>query len=66
MQWKTYGFLGFCFLMNSDVLVFNRVFRFIPGIRALTRIAIKFDDWTVRMPALRHAGLQVVGWAHRA
>jgi hypothetical protein len=36
-SWKTYGFLGFCLLMNSDVLIFNRLFRFIPGIRAITR-----------------------------
>ena len=52
--------------MNSDVLVFNRLFRFIPGIRALTRLAAKFDDWTVRMPGLRRAGLQVVGVAEKS
>src|SRR5262249_53998825 len=33
--WRTCGFLGFCLLMNSDVLVVNRVFRFVPGIRGL-------------------------------
>ena len=27
-HWSTHGFLGFCLLMNSDVLVFNRLFRF--------------------------------------
>lgn len=63
--WKTYGFLGFCLFMNSDVLVFNRLFRFIPGIRALTRMAIFLDDITVRLPGLRHAGLQVVGVAEK-
>ncbi|MFN8371322.1 MAG: class I SAM-dependent methyltransferase [Anaerolineae bacterium] len=36
--WQTYGFLGFCFFMNSDVLVFNRLFRYIRHyIRAITR-----------------------------
>src|SRR5204863_10060086 len=30
--WRTRGFIGFCLFMNSDVLVFNRLFRFIPGI----------------------------------
>lgn len=63
--WKTYGFLGFCFFMNSDVLVFNRLFRFIPGIRAITRMAIRIDDLMVKLPGLRHAGLQVVGVAEK-
>jgi len=63
--WKTYGFLGFCFFMNSDVLIFNRLFRFIPGIRAITRMAIRFDDLTVKLPGLSHAGLQVVGVAEK-
>jgi len=65
VSWKTYGFLGFCFFMNSDVLVFNRFFRFIPGIRVLTRFAAWIDDWTTRMPGLGRAGLQVVGVARK-
>ncbi|MBC8422519.1 methyltransferase domain-containing protein, partial [bacterium] len=32
-SWQTYGFLGYCLLMNSDVLVFNRALRFVPGIK---------------------------------
>jgi SAM-dependent methyltransferase len=64
-EWRTRGFLGFCVLMNSDVLVFNRLFRFVPGIRALTRAACRFDQWTTSLPALRHAGLQVIGVARR-
>lgn len=63
--WKTYGFLGFCFFMNSDVLVFNRLFRFIPGIRRLTRIAARIDDLTTRLPGMRRAGLQVIGMAQK-
>lgn len=61
--WKTSGFLGFCLFMNSDVLVFNRLFRFIPGIRAITRMAVLIDKWSVRLPCLKRAGLQVVGVA---
>lgn len=64
-SWKTYGFLGFCFLMNSDVLVFNRLFRFIPGIRIITRLAASFDDLVVKLPGLSRAGLQVVGAAQK-
>lgn len=64
-SWKTYGFFGFCLFMNSDVLVFNRLFRFIPGIRFVTRLAVKFDDLIVRVPWLRRAGLQVIGVAEK-
>ena len=62
-QWRTCGFLGFCIFMNSDVLFFNRLFRFIPGIRRITRIAARFDDWCTNLPGLRRSGLQVVGKA---
>ncbi len=63
--WRTHGFLGFCLFMNSDVLVFNRLFRFVPGIRGLTRLAARLDDWTLRLPGLAGAGLQVVGDAEK-
>jgi len=63
--WRTFGFIGFCLFMNSDVLVFNRLFRFVPGIRALTRMACRIDHWTTSLPGLRDAGLQVIGMARR-
>ena len=62
-HWSSHGFLGFCFFMNSDVLFFNRLFRFIPGIRAITRASIGLDRWMLRLPGLTGAGLQVVGVA---
>jgi ubiquinone/menaquinone biosynthesis C-methylase UbiE len=61
LHWQTHGFLGFCLFMNADVLVFNRVFRFVPGIRAITRAAARLDEWTVAVPGLTRAGLQVIG-----
>ena len=64
-SWKTYGFLGFCLFMNSDVLVFNRLFRFIPGIRTITRWAAIFDDLVVKIPGFSRAGLQVIGVAKK-
>ncbi len=64
-SWRTAGFLGFCFFMNSDVLVFNRLLRFIPGIKMLTALAVKLDDWTVRLPMFNRAGLQVIGVAQK-
>lgn len=63
--WKTYGFFGFCFFMNSDILIFNRLFRFIPGIRTMTRLATNIDDLTLKIPGLGRAGLQVVGVAEK-
>lgn len=62
-HWSTHGFLGFCLFMNSDVLIFNRLFRFIPGIAAVTRAAAQLDAWTLRLPGLSRAGLQVIGVA---
>ena len=64
-QWKTFGFFAYCLFMNSDVLVFNRLFRFLPGIRALTRMAVAIDDWTLRLPGMGHAGLIVIGKARK-
>jgi SAM-dependent methyltransferase len=65
LSWRTYGFLGFCVLMNSDVLVFNRLFRFIPGIRSVVRGFTKLDDWVTSRRGWTGAGLQVVGVAEK-
>ncbi|OQW92018.1 MAG: methyltransferase type 11 [Thiotrichaceae bacterium IS1] len=65
LEWRTYGFLGYCFFMNSDVLVFNRFFRHLPGIRLLTRGMVKLDDWTVKIPGLTRSGLVVIGTAEK-
>ena len=61
--YSTHGFLGFCLFMNSDVLFFNRLFRFLPGIRAITRASARLDRLLLSLPALRRWGLQVVGVA---
>ncbi|MGB0496690.1 MAG: class I SAM-dependent methyltransferase, partial [Kangiellaceae bacterium] len=62
-NWNTCGFLGFCIFMNSDVLFFNRLFRFIPGIKIITRWFSQFDAWCLKFKALNNSGLQVVGSA---
>jgi hypothetical protein len=41
----------------------NRLLRLLPGIRGLTRLAARLDEWLLRLPGLRRAGLQVVGKA---
>jgi ubiquinone/menaquinone biosynthesis C-methylase UbiE len=63
--WRTIGFLGYCFLMNSDVLAINRVWQFVPGVTKLTRAATTLDEWTLKLPGLSGAGLAVVGRARR-
>jgi SAM-dependent methyltransferase len=65
VYYRRHGFVGFCLFMNSDVLFFNRLFRFVPGIRTITRAAAQIDTVLLRLPALRRAGLQVIGIAHK-
>lgn len=64
-QWKTYGFIGFCLFMNSDVLFFNRIFRYIPGIRSVTQLAARMDHAITSLPMMQGAGLQVIGIAQK-
>ena len=64
-HWTTHGFFGFCLFMNSDVLVVNRLLRFVPGIRCIARLATRVDAACLSLPFLRHAGLQVVGAARK-
>jgi len=63
--WETFGFLGYCILMNSDVLVFNRLFRYLPGVRGLTRFAARADHWITTRRPLARSGLIVVGVAEK-
>lgn len=64
-RWRTIGFLGFCLLMNSDVLFFNRLFRFIPGIRSITRLFTRIDEFTINFPGMGRNGLIVIGVAQK-
>lgn len=64
-SWTTHGFLGFCVFMNSDVLVVNRVLRFVPCIMPITKAAARFDAWCLSLPWLSHAGTQVILHATR-
>ena len=65
LRYQTHGFFGFCLFMNSDVLFVNRLFRFVPGIRAITRASARADEAILALPGLRRAGLQVVGIAQK-
>lgn len=63
--WRSCGFIGFCFLMNSDVLFVNRLFRFIPGIRCFTKVWTWIDECCLKIPGLGGAGTQVIGIAKK-
>ncbi|HEV2548989.1 MAG TPA: class I SAM-dependent methyltransferase [Stellaceae bacterium] len=65
VQYRQHGLLGFCLFMNSDVLVVNRLFRFIPGIRGIVRLSTALDEALLHIPGLRRAGLQVIGIARK-
>jgi ubiquinone/menaquinone biosynthesis C-methylase UbiE len=65
LEYRTHGLLGFCLFMNSDVLLFNRLFRFVPGIGPITRASARLDEAILRLPGLGRAGLQVVGIAEK-
>lgn len=66
VTWKPMGFAGFCLFMNSDVLVVNRLFRFLPGIRTLVRASTKFDRFITSKRMFRNVGLQVVCLARKS
>lgn len=61
--WRPAGLFGFCIFMNSDILVFNRLFQYIPKIKAIVRASAFLDDLLLRIPLLKNSGLQVVGSA---
>jgi len=65
LEYRTHGLFGFCLFMNSDVLFFNRFFRFVPGIRGITRASARLDEMLLALPGLDRAGLQVVGLAQK-
>jgi ubiquinone/menaquinone biosynthesis C-methylase UbiE len=64
-SWRTYGAAGFCLFMNSDVLVFNRLFRLLPGIRMITRLFAGLDHLITSTWPFRRLGLQVIGVARK-
>jgi SAM-dependent methyltransferase len=61
--WRPCALLGFCLFMNSDVMVWNRAFRLLPGIRSLVRASARLDAWLLRFPLLTSTGLQVIARA---
>lgn len=64
-SWRSCGFVGSCIVMNSDVLVINRLLRFVPGIRRATEWMARLDDAALSMPGFAEAGVAVVGRATR-
>lgn len=65
LHYQTHGLIGFCLFMNSDVLFINRLFRFVPGIRWITRLSARVDRAILALPRIGRAGLLVVGIAQK-
>jgi SAM-dependent methyltransferase len=64
--WRSSGFVAWCLLMNSDVLRFNRAAKFLPGVRALTRLGARLDEGALALPGCSGCGAQVIGQAVKA
>ncbi len=64
-KWNTVGFFGFCLFMNSDVLLFNKVFRKIPKIRSIVKGFTKVDEFITNLSFMKNRGLIVIGMAKK-
>ena len=64
-SWKTKGFMGCALFMNSDVLVFNRILRFMPGIRGFVRRFAAWDETISRHKLFAERGIQALGVARK-
>ena len=64
-KWNTIGFFGFCLFMNSDVLLFNKVFRKIPKIRSIVKGFTKVDEFITNLSFMKNKGLIVIGMAKK-
>ena len=64
-SWQTKGFMGCALFMNSDVLVINRILRFLPGIRGLVRKFAAWDEALSRHRMLAEKGIQALGVARK-
>ena len=60
-QWRGCGLFGFCLFMNSDVLVFNRGLRYVPGIRGIVSASEWLYDALLGIPGL--GALRCRSWA---
>ena len=61
ISWQPAGFFGFCLFMNSDILIFNRVFQYIPCISAFVKKVALLDRVLLKFHLVRNAGLQIIG-----
>lgn len=63
--WKTCGFLAFALFMNSDVLIITRLFKFLPGVEILVKLAAKLDEFILDNRFFKSMGFLVVGMAEK-
>ena len=51
--------------MNSDVLLFNKIFRKIPKIRSIVKGFTKIDEFITNLSFMKNRGLIVIGMAKK-
>lgn len=64
-KWETKGFFGCALVMNSDILIFNRFLRFVPGIKLVVGKLVQFDEKLSKTRLFRGKGIQVLGLAKK-
>ena len=64
-NWETKGFIGCALVMNSDILIFNRFLRFVPGIKVVVNKLVHFDEKLSKTKLLKGKGIQVLGLAKK-
>jgi ubiquinone/menaquinone biosynthesis C-methylase UbiE len=64
-KYINYTFIGFCIFMNSDILKFNKIFKFFPFIKPIVRLFSNFDDYITSRNCFNRIGLQVMGAAQK-
>ena len=64
-KWETKGFFGCALVMNSNILIFNRFLRFVPGIKVVVDKLVQFDEKLSKTKLFKGKGIQLLGLAKK-
>lgn len=64
-SWQMCGFIAFAMFMNSDVLPFFQVFRYVPGIEKIVRALAGLDDFILSFRVFKNFGFLAIGSAEK-
>jgi ubiquinone/menaquinone biosynthesis C-methylase UbiE len=63
--WRECGLFAFMLFMNSDILPFFNLFKYVPGIEKLINIAARIDEFILKFRIFKNFGFMAVGKALR-